>query len=55
MRYEIYKDIAGLWRWRLVAANNQILASGESYYNKQDCYHVIGLVSTSGQAKVHEI
>jgi uncharacterized protein YegP (UPF0339 family) len=26
--FEIYKDKAGAWRWRLRARNNQLLASG---------------------------
>lgn len=55
MRYEIYKDTIGQWRWRFVAANNKIIASGEGYYNKQDCLHAIQLVSTSGTCKVHEL
>ena len=29
---ELYKDVAGEWRWRLVAANGKIIAdSGEGY------------------------
>ncbi len=44
MTFEIYKDSDGLWRWRLRAANYQIIASGESYYNKSDCLHAINLV-----------
>lgn len=30
-RYEIYRDTAGQWRWRLVAGNGRIVASGEGY------------------------
>jgi uncharacterized protein YegP (UPF0339 family) len=55
MAYYMYKDRAGYWRWRLVAANNRTLAdSGEGYRNKQDCRHAIQLVSTSGSAPVYE-
>jgi uncharacterized protein YegP (UPF0339 family) len=32
------------WRWRLRAANGQIIALGESYANLQDCLHAISLV-----------
>ncbi|HEY8328675.1 MAG TPA: DUF1508 domain-containing protein, partial [Rhodanobacter sp.] len=43
MYYEVYQS--GLqWRWRLKAANHQILASGESYVNKQDCIHAVNLL-----------
>ena len=33
--YRVYQDAAGEWRWRLVAANNRIVAdSGEGYASK---------------------
>lgn len=55
MAYWVYKDRAGYWRWRLVAANNRIVAdSGEGYVNKQDCLHGIQLVKGSSQAPVYE-
>lgn len=55
MKFYIYKDTAGLWRWRLVAANNRIIAdSGESYYNKQDCLHGIELVQSAWNAPIYE-
>lgn len=56
MKYCIYKDGKGEWRWRLRAANNtDILAdSGEGYKNKSDCEHAIGLVKKSGDAPVDE-
>ncbi len=55
MRYYIYTDREGYWRWRLYAANNRIIAeSGESYHNKQDCLHAIGLVQQSYNAQVYE-
>jgi len=35
---EIYRDEAGEWRWKRLAANGEIVAdSGEGYVNKQDC------------------
>jgi uncharacterized protein len=55
MKYIMYKDTTGQWRWRLVAANGRIIAnSGESYANKQDCIAAIALVKTSGNAPVQE-
>lgn len=49
MNFQIYSRPEGLigatqWRWRLVAGNGQIIASGEGYFNKADCLHAIGLV-----------
>ena len=56
MRYEVYPDKAGFWRWRLKVNNGDILAdSGEGYYNKSDCYRCIQVVSTSGDVQVVEL
>jgi uncharacterized protein len=56
MRYQMYRDAQGYWRWRLFAANNQNVAnSGEGYTNKADCLHAISLVKGSGSAPVHEV
>ena len=55
MAYWIYKDTAGQWRWRLVAANYRIIAtSGEAYHNKQDCLSAIVLVKGTGNTPVYE-
>ena len=54
MKYFIYKDKVGEWRWRLSAANNEIIASGEGYKNKTDCLHAIDLVKSSSEAPVQE-
>src|SRR3990167_9288141 len=54
MAYYVYKDAASYWRWRLIAANNRIIAdSAESYHNKADCLSAIGLVKGSGNAPVY--
>lgn len=43
--FELYKDNAGEFRWRLQAENNEIIAdSAEGYVNKSDCEHGIALV-----------
>jgi len=45
MTFEIYKDKAGEYRWRLKATNGKIVAdSGEGYVAKTDCEHGIGLI-----------
>jgi uncharacterized protein YegP (UPF0339 family) len=36
-KFEIYKDAAGKFRFRLRAANNQIIAASEAYETKAGC------------------
>jgi uncharacterized protein len=56
MRFHIYTDTAGYWRWRLLAANNRVIAdSGEGYNNKADCRSAIDLVKSAYNAPVHEV
>ncbi|ALN57239.1 hypothetical protein GLE_1887 [Lysobacter enzymogenes] len=57
MRFEIYRkgdDVLGNtpgtedpYTWRLLADNDDILATGEGYANKTDCYHAINLVKSA--------
>lgn len=54
MHYRIYQDQDGYWRWRLRAANNEIIASGEAYVQKANCLHAIALVKASSNAPVYE-
>ncbi|HWL95130.1 MAG TPA: DUF1508 domain-containing protein [Phycisphaerae bacterium] len=55
MCYVVYQDNINQWRWRLLAANGQIIAtSGEGYWNKSDCLHGISLVKSSSNAPVIE-
>ncbi|MEW6256837.1 MAG: DUF1508 domain-containing protein [Pseudomonadota bacterium] len=56
MSYQLYRDAAGMWRWRLLAANYKIIAnSGEGYFNKTDCQAAIALVKGSSLAPVYEV
>ena len=53
MKYELYKDAQGQWRWRLKATNGRTIAdSGEAYFNEQDCRAGIDLVKGSSGAPV---
>lgn len=48
MKFEVYQDDAGEWRWRLIAANGKLIAnSGEGYKRRGDCYHGIELIQLS--------
>ncbi len=54
MQFELYKS--GLyWYWRLRAANNEIIAQGEGYHNKNDAQHAVTLVmDTNRQTPFYE-
>lgn len=48
MRFEIYKDRAGEWRWRFIASNGRIIAvSSEGYARRRSCWHAIGILSSA--------
>lgn len=51
MRFVIYPDQRGLWRWRIIAANNRIVAdSGEGYANKQNAERAVQMIQSFGEA-----
>lgn len=41
-RFEVFQDEAGEWRWRLVAANGEPLATSEGYTRKGDAIRAVG-------------
>lgn len=42
MKFEVYQDKKGEYRWRLKASNGNIMATGgEGYVKKADCLHGI--------------
>ncbi len=44
-QFEVYKDNARLFRWRLRASNNAVIAeSCEGYYNRSDCENAVNVV-----------
>jgi len=55
MRYRMYRDVQGYWRWRFLAATNRIIAdSGEGYANRSDCRAGIEIMKRSAPAPVDE-
>ena len=51
MKFVIYKDTQGHYRWRLLASNHQVIAtSGEGYVDRDDCKHAIRLVTQASEA-----
>ncbi len=40
-RVEVFKDVSGLWRFRIVSNNNQIVAHSEGYTRKHNAINGI--------------
>jgi len=56
MKWEVYKDKAGEYRWRLVAANGEIVAASEGYKNKKDAIETINIIKEfARRADVEEV
>lgn len=56
MKFEMYRDGSGQYRWRLRAANGEIIASGEAYRNRDDCIRAVTLVmETTRQTSFVEV
>ncbi len=52
-KFEIYKDTAEKFRFRLKAANGETIASGEAYDSKDVCKN--GIESVKTNASIAEI
>lgn len=53
LRYVLYRDGDGDYRWRLKAGNNRTIGvSGEGYQNRKDCLAAIELEKGSRAAPV---
>jgi uncharacterized protein YegP (UPF0339 family) len=56
LTFEVYKDRADEFRWRLKAGNGAIIGvSGDGYKAKADCEHAIDLIKEgAAKAKVED-
>lgn len=55
MKYVVYRDKADEWRWRYVASNGNVIATGsEGYLKKADCLRGIEIMKESAAAPVEE-
>lgn len=54
-KYEIYKDMSGKFRFRLKAANGEILASSEAYNSKDSAKSGIASVKTNANAPTEDL
>jgi uncharacterized protein YegP (UPF0339 family) len=52
-KFEIYKDVAGKFRFRLKAPNGEIIAASEAYESKDGCKN--GINSVKINAPIAEI
>lgn len=46
MRFELFKDSAGEWRFRLIARNGETVAQSEGYKRKIDAQNTINSIRT---------
>ncbi len=46
-KFEVFKDASGQFRFRLRAANNEIIAASEAYTSKAACLNGIDSVKTN--------
>jgi uncharacterized protein len=56
VRFEIYRDRAGEFRWRLVAANNREVCWSEGYESKQGAIDSVNWVKYwAYSAPIHDL
>ena len=51
-KFEVYKDNAGKFRWRLRASNGEEIASGQRYESKEACIDGVKSVKKNAKAKI---
>jgi uncharacterized protein YegP (UPF0339 family) len=55
-KFEIFKDSAGKFRFRLKAANGEVIATGEAYESKAGCKNGIESVKTNAnKARIEDL
>lgn len=52
-KFEVYKDQSGSYRFRLKAANGEVIASGEGYSSRAGCLN--GVESVKKSAPMAEV
>ena len=53
-RYQVYRDTAGKFRFRLRAANNKIVAVSEAYESKTGCMNGVRSVQKNCDSKIED-
>jgi len=53
--FEIYKDVAGKFRFRLRAPNNEVVAVGEGYETKASCINGVNALKEYSSAAIKDL
>ena len=53
-KYQVYRDTAGKFRFRLLAANNKIVAVSEAYESKTGCMNGVKSVQKNCDSKIED-
>lgn len=48
-KFEVFTDARGMFRWRLRAANGEIVAQSEAYPTKRNAVRAVGAVKRAAQ------
>jgi len=55
-KFEVYKDKAGKYRFRLKAGNGEVIAQGEAYESKDGCMNGIDSIKKNApEAEIVEL
>ena len=54
-KYQVYKDVAGKYRFRLRAENNKIVAVSEAYQKHEGCMNGVKSVQTNCNAPIEDM
>jgi uncharacterized protein YegP (UPF0339 family) len=54
-KFQVYKDAAGKFRFRLRAGNNQIVAVGEAYEQHASCINGIRSIQKNCKAEIEDL
>ena len=53
-KFQVYKDVAGKFRFRLRADNNKIVATSEAYEQRASCMNGVKSVQKNCNAKIED-
>ena len=54
-KYQVYRDVAGKFRFRLIAENNQIIAVGQAYEQHESCINGIKSIQGNCDAQIEDL
>ena len=54
-KYQVYKDVAGKFRFRLRGENNKIVAVSEAYEQHAGCFNGVKSVQTNCNSEIEDM